>query len=333
MTTSSVGARRSANRQKKQKRKKSRKPYGGWAAYNLRLVGRGNMTLLVDPELLVPAVWHGTPDGEAHRPETYSDAAIRWVLTVAAIMRLPLRQAEGFCRGVFELYQVNLPVPTYSTLCRRRRKLKLKLPRRLAQGARRIAIDSTGFITYEPSAWRQRKHREVLPKRRWRKLHIMIDTETMEILGVHVTGCEGYGSGDSSAVKPLLEQCADPIAEARADGAYDKAEPVRQPLSERGARVIIPPRKDAVIAQLAHLHTEFPAWVNERDSDIARIQVSDLDVWKEQVDYGQRSRIEAVIGAIKTTLGAMLRARTEGGADAELLSRCEAYNRLLLIGA
>jgi hypothetical protein len=296
-------------------------------------VNRGDLTLLVDPELLTPSVWLASLRGKAHRPDYYSDAAIRFMLTLAAVMRQPLRQAEGLCRGLFEMEDVELPVPNFSTLCRRRPRLKLKLPRRLSDGARVIAIDSTGFATYEPSAWRQRKHREVLPKRRWRKLHIMIDTETMEILGVHVTGCEGYGSGDSSAVKPLLAQCADPISEARADGAYDKAEPVRQPLSQRGARVIIPPRKDAVVARHDFPDKTHPPWIAERDSDILAIRKLGEKRWKKAAGYGQRSSIEAVIGALKTTLGSRLRARSDAGADAELLTRCEAYNRLLLINA
>ena len=328
MTANSVGVRRARNGRK---HKKSRTPACGWKKYNQQLVNRGDLTLLVDPELFTSSVWFAALRGKAHRPDYYSDAAVRFILTLAAIMRQPLRQAEGLCHGLFSMQGIELPVPNFSTLCRRRLRLKLKLPRRLSDGARCIAIDSTGFVTYEPSAWRQRKHREVLPKRRWRKLHIMIDTETMEILGVHVTGCEGYGSGDSSAVKPLLEQLADPIAEARADGAYDKAESVRKPLSQRGARVIIPPRKDAVVARHDFPNKTHPPWIQERDSDILAIRKLGEKAWKKAAGYGQRSGIEAVIGAVKTTLGERLRARTDTGSDAELLTRCEAYNRLLLI--
>ena len=58
-----------------------------------------------------------------------------------------------------------------------------------------------------------------------------------------------------------------------------------------------------------------------------------MNAWKKAAGYGERSHIEGVIGAVKTTLGGTLRASSPEGADDELLIRCETYNRLLLAGA
>src|ERR1035437_8421591 len=181
---------KAAAKRRRRTHKKSRTPACGWAAYNQQLVKRGDLTILIDPELLHENVWFATSPKKAKdgAPFVYSDAAVRAVLNLAAAFHQGLRQAEGLCQGVFKLMGVNLPVPDYTTLCRRRKRLKMRLPKALRFDGRPrcIAIDSTGFLTYEPSAWRRRSkkvggHAVVLPRRRWRKAHLMIDTETMEI--------------------------------------------------------------------------------------------------------------------------------------------------------
>ena len=52
----------------------------------------------------------------------YSEKAIGICLSLRVLLRLPLRQTQGFVRSVLCLAGMFLPVPNYSTLCRRRQK-------------------------------------------------------------------------------------------------------------------------------------------------------------------------------------------------------------------
>lgn len=50
-----------------------------------------------------------------HADRRYSDLAVKFVLTLRALFRLPLRGCEGFAEDVLRL----LECPDYTTLCRR----------------------------------------------------------------------------------------------------------------------------------------------------------------------------------------------------------------------
>ena len=57
----------------------------------------------------------------------YSDLAIETALTLRLLLKLPLRQVEGFLRSLFDLMGLALDAPDYTTLSRRARKLKVTL--------------------------------------------------------------------------------------------------------------------------------------------------------------------------------------------------------------
>ena len=85
-------------------------------------------------------------------------------------------------------------MPDFSTLCRRQRTLNVAIPYRGGKGPLSLLIDSTGikaplsrFLSEiacrameGEGEWNARKHGG--PKRRiWRKIHIGIDEETLEV--------------------------------------------------------------------------------------------------------------------------------------------------------
>ena len=88
-----------------------------WSAYNQALVQRGSLTLWVDEAAL--DAWQYTGPRQRGAQYTYSDSAIRCLLTLRAVYHLPLRATEGLARSVFDLLGVAWPIPTYSTLSRR----------------------------------------------------------------------------------------------------------------------------------------------------------------------------------------------------------------------
>ena len=89
-----------------------------WAAYDRALVRRGDITVRVSPDAV--AAWR-EPEGR----RTLCNAAIAAVLTVRAVFRLPLRQAEGLIASIFALLGLELRVSHHTTLSRRGRALNL----------------------------------------------------------------------------------------------------------------------------------------------------------------------------------------------------------------
>ena len=114
-----------------------------WAAYDRALVSRGSITVWVSPEAV--AGWRA-PAGR----RTFSDAAIAAALTVRAVYRLALRQAEGLITSIFALLGLTLPVPDHTTLSRRGRTLRLDRGADAGDRGLDLAIDSTGLRLARP---------------------------------------------------------------------------------------------------------------------------------------------------------------------------------------
>jgi hypothetical protein len=133
-------------------------------------------------------------------------------------------------------------VPDFSTLSRRQKTLAVNIPHRGSQGPLHLPIDSTGIKVEGEGEWNVRKHGG--PKcRAWRKIHLGIDEETLEIRAVEVTGSD---LGDAPRLPDLLSQIPpdQEIASVTADGAYDTRK-CHDAIAERGADAVIPPRKTA----------------------------------------------------------------------------------------
>jgi len=82
-----------------------------------------------------------------------------------------------------------------------------------------MLIDSTGIKAEGEGEWNARKHGG--PKRRlWRKIHIGIDEQTLEIPAIEVTS---ISIGDASILPDLFNQIPpdQEIGSVTGDGAYD----------------------------------------------------------------------------------------------------------------
>ncbi len=103
-------------------------PHPQLEQYNDALVRRGSLTLWVEQD--TPRAWqHQGPVQQGAQFE-YSDTAIVCLLTLRSVYHLTLRATEGFARSLFELMHLDLPVPDYSTLCRRAKTVRITLPKK-----------------------------------------------------------------------------------------------------------------------------------------------------------------------------------------------------------
>ena len=133
-------------------------------------------------------------------------------------------------------------MPDFSTLSRRQKTLAVTIPYRGSQGPLNLLIDSTGIKAEGEGEWHARKHGGA-KRRLWRKIHIGVDEQTLEIRAIEITGSN---VGDAPMLPELLDQIpADvEIGSITADGAYDTRK-CDDAVADRGAHAVIPPRKNA----------------------------------------------------------------------------------------
>ncbi len=125
-----------------------------WKPYNDALVRRGSLTLGVDPDTL--QAWRHQGPNQQGAQFQYSDLAIQCLLTLRAVSHLTLRATEGFARSLFGVMSLDLPVPDYTTLCRRAATLRITRPKR-AEGPLHLVLDSTGLKIYGEGEWKVRQ--------------------------------------------------------------------------------------------------------------------------------------------------------------------------------
>jgi hypothetical protein len=160
--------------------------------------------------------WQGEAAGKRGRILTFSDAAIQFCLTIKGLFGLPLRQTTGF---VESLLRLTWPIPDYSTLCRRQKTITVDIPYRPSEKCLHLLVDSTGIKMLGEGEWKRKKHGAAY-RHQWRKVHLGIDAETLEIRAVEVTE---NGIGDAPMLPELHKQipATEPLLSVRGDGAYD----------------------------------------------------------------------------------------------------------------
>jgi hypothetical protein len=217
---------------------------------NEALVNRGNLTFWISDEVI--AKWrHNNPDGLQGRPFLYSDLAIETLLTVRELYQLPYRTTEGFGKWMFGLMQLDLPVPDYTAPCKRAAKLGLSFDLKKKKGKMNVIVDSTGLKVYGEGEWKMRAHGQSKRRTR-RKLHLMIDAETQEIVAERLTTS---GVHDTVPVAEMLDEQKSSVGKFYGDGIFD-AWNLYGTLEKRNINPVVPPQCHAVLAR--HGNSKLP---------------------------------------------------------------------------
>src|SRR3990172_8363426 len=294
-----------------------------WAAYNQSLVKRGSLTLWISDDVL--AAWQPTTRGPRLRggQKQYSDGAMECMLMVKAVYHLTLRATEGLAQSLCQLLKVDVPVPDYTTVCRRAKTLTVALPT-TATGPIHAVLDSTGLKIFGEGEWKVRQH-GYSQRRTWRKLHLNVDEATGEIQAEELTAAS---VDDAEMAGPLLEQTRAEVKQMSADGAYDKEKVYTAAQMQGVATITIPPRRDAHIWQ----HGNGAAPPHPRDENLRRIRGVGRKQWKEESGYHRRSLAETTMFRFKTVFGDHLSAREITRQKAEARIKCAALNRMTCLG-
>jgi hypothetical protein len=129
-----------------------------WAEYGQVLAQRGEITLWISPGTI--QAWTANPSGRRGAPQRYTDLVIETALTLRVLLRLMLRQTEGFLRSLLDLMDLSLEAPDHTPVSRRGGGLRLDLGLVTSKKPVHLINDSTGLSIVGEGEWAAGKHGE-----------------------------------------------------------------------------------------------------------------------------------------------------------------------------
>lgn len=289
-----------------------------WAAYNAALKARGSLTIWLDKDMQ----WYAPANGRRGRQRIFSDAAIQFCLSIKCLFGLALRQSLGLVESLLSLAGLAWKVPDFSTVCRRQKTLRVQLPYRSSTTALDLLVDSTGIKFLGEGEWKRKKHGAEY-RRQWRKVHLDIDAQTLEIRAIEVTD---NSVGDAPMLPELLGQIPadEAVASVSGDGAYD-TKACHAAIAQRGAQAVIPPRKNARPWRATLVGAP------SRNAALSACNRLGRAIWKKWSGYHRRSLVETKMHCFKR-LGERVMARTFERQVVELHVRVALLNRFTQLG-
>jgi hypothetical protein len=297
-----------------------------WKDYNLSLVNRGSITFWFN-EKAVQKWYSDEKTNSPGRPDVYSDDAIRCGLMIKAVFHTTLRALQGFLQSIMKILGFNLVCPHYSVFSRRAKFLQIPMRKLLKPKEKlNVIFDSTGIKVFGEGEWKVRKH-GYSKHRTWRKVHVGMCADSWQIV-VGATTSNNI-SDEEAMIKMMGTLEGIEIGNVYGDGAYDNVD-CREAIYDYGGKQIIPPDKNARLQKKETL----PA-LNERDEAIERIKELGNEgraLWKKEIGYHQRSRIETAMFRFKTILGDRLTARKEWTQATEVAIKLDVLNQMTELG-
>ena len=289
-----------------------------WSSYNESLRQRGALLLWIDKDM----AWAGAPSGQRGRSPLFSDAAIQFCLMIKNLYGLALRQTTDMVRSLLRLAGLDWDVPDFSTLSRRQKHLQVTLTYQRRGEALHLLIDSTGIKMLGEGEWKRKKHGADY-RRQWRKVHLGIDAQTLEVRAIEITA---NSVGDAPMLPALLEQIPpeETLASVGADGAYD-TKACHAAIASRGASALIPVRKNA------QPWKEGTEGARARNEILRATKRLGRTIWKKWSGYHRRSLVETKMRCFKL-LGERVMARDFDRQVAELQIRAALLNRFTQLG-
>jgi hypothetical protein len=279
-----------------------------WRQYNASLVQRGSLTFFCHPDL-VRSIKHASraigPKGG--RPP-YSAQLLLLLFLLKISYGLTYRSCEGMARSLLEPHSI--AVPSYSTICRGIRRLTEILPRLSQRRPKTLLVDSSGFKITGEGEWKTKIHGKSY-RRSWVKVHLLVDSDSNEIVDLLVTPCT---DADSKVGSKLLYRITGTNKTILGDGAYD-GRGFRKQAFQQGLHILAPPPKNAKLQNGAYL---------EARNDAIRIIASlggDLiarRLWGKLTGYSHRAKVEGAFSRLKRLFGAGLFSRKSAAQATEV---------------
>ncbi|MFN3822049.1 MAG: IS5 family transposase [bacterium] len=301
-----------------------------WKSYNNELVNRGTrFARIVEDfkanEPLLRDELESMNEGKIGGQFLYPDTVIVFLATIKICTMKGYRWVEGFAH----LFLDN--VPSYTQICRRFASLPGELLAKLEQesvcSAVRgptidVILDATGVQINGKSVWIDEKFK-TRRKRKWKKLHIVIDRQSRAILSLRVIGKDKH-EGESEEFRASLRSAKSRLPESVkiekvfGDSGYDsvdnfdncKKENIKPIIRVRKSTIAKLKREKDINEQLLLCGRRLEREYTYRDK--CAIEQINWDEFVEKSGYGKRSVEEGVIGSFKRTFGENVYSRVEG---------------------
>lgn len=323
---------------------KSKRKYHiiNWKNYNQGLCDRYNLNVWFDNKVI--SKWYFKPRiRKAGATKLYSKTAILTCLQLKCLFGLSLRATQGFLDSLFKKLALPIRSPNYSQLSRRAKELRnIKLPTNNNDSLLFALVDSTGLKVFGQGEWHVKMHK-ASRQRTWRKLSLLVDPISQEIIDNNLTSSRTH---DSIAAMPMISKLPQSIDAFFGDGAYDSSS-LYKVLLDKGIKPIIPPPCNATLSHqnfrkqryLGHrsLVQNNPA-LAPRDNAIEYInhfpnKKEGLRRWKQHSSYHLRSLVETTMMRFKQTFSDKLKARTLHNQQAEVRIKCSILNKMIQIAS
>jgi IS5 family transposase len=272
---------------------------------NIRNWPRINEAYVTQGELLLQHDWvddwnhelERMNQGKAGRPYLYPESLVHFAEMLKTVLRLPLRQLEGFLQALACF--VGFKVPDYTTLWHRECQSRVHLPGvDLVGSGWTLAVDSTGIKVTDRGEWMREKWHV---HRGWIKVHMCVEVTSGAIVGLVVSDEKEH---DAQFLPALVEQASrllpGRIARVLADGGYDTYDNFDF-LASKGIDPVIKMRSNASTKRHGHSSAR-PKAVRERN-DLGE------EEWKVRRRYNKRWKAETMFSAIKRRMGEAVRSK------------------------
>ena len=284
--------------------------------YNNNLKQRGRLDFWIDKSIFTNWNYNGklSKGGKV----IYSDVAIELALILSYVYSLPLRQTEGFMSSLFQMNNLQLTIPDYATLCRRKKTLDMSKKLRKWNRTENLvfAIDARGLKCSGEKEWTQSQYRKTR-RRKFIKIHAGINLNTRHILFNKSTTSR---VSDISVLPEAINNVAGKIDTLFADGGYDSRSSYLLPHPD--TKVVIPPRSNAV----ADKHT------HQRNEAIEYIEEHRKSRWKREFNYHQRALVENLFSRWKTIYGENIRSKNSEAQQTEVTLKSFILNKMTDLG-
>jgi hypothetical protein len=264
-----------------------------WPEYNEKLVRRGELYFSFEFLNSWSEDLARMNRGKVGRRYLFPEPFIQQLMMLHTIFRVSYRSLEGMVRKLATFFPMISPID-YTTIWKRGTAFDIKLSDTIAESDEPvvIAIDSSGIKVTNRGEWM----REIWKVHRgWIKVHVAVNVETKEIVGIEVTD---ERVGDSRMFGPLIDQSKQnlqgrEIVQADADGAYD----TRDAFNKLAENNIVPAIK--IRANTSTKARGSPLRANHAREYLKMGYKS----WKKKYDYGKRWAVEGIFSLVKRITG------------------------------
>lgn len=221
-----------------------------------------------------------------------------FALLLKEVLKCSFRRISWF------LKEFEVKAPTYSALCKSRKRIPLQLWNsllRLTSGESSgfIAVDGTGFSRTNPSHHYVKRIDAKKPVKSYAKLSALFDVVKKKFTGLKV---RIKPSHDMKDVKPLVNNSSR-IRKLFGDSAYD-AESLHELCFWRKIQTLIKPKK------------------NVKRGGFRKLQMKNYS----EEEYHKRSLIESGFGSLKRKYGGAVMAKKAKGVKVEIYCKAIAHN-------